>query len=194
MNKLTGADSTRRIVVVGSTGSGKTTLASQLAARLGIPHVELDALYWEPNWTEADGEVFQERVRWALTGDAWVADGNYGSVGAREIAWGRAKTIVWLDYALPLIMRRLTWRTLRRVFRREELWNGNRERFRVQFFSRDSLFLWVLRTYRRRRREYPVLLADEQFAHLEVVRLRSPRATREWLSSVPVSPLSTTFS
>ena len=176
-----GADpSPRRIAVVGVTGSGKTTLARQLARRLGLPHVELDALYWEPNWRAAPPEVFRARVAEALRGDAWIADGNYGV--ARDLIWSRAERLVWLDYALPVILWRLTQRAVRRVFVREELWNGNRERLRDHFFSRNSLYLWALKTYRRRRREYPLQLRQPEFAHLTVVRLRSPRATEAWLS------------
>jgi len=134
----------RRIVVVGTTGSGKTTLAGELARRLEVSHVELDALHWEPNWVEAPIGIFRERVIRAVSGGAWVADGNYSAV--RDIVWSRADTIVWLDYSLPAILCRLTRRTFRRIFTREELWNGNRERIWVQFLSRDSIFLWALKT------------------------------------------------
>lgn len=170
----------RRIAVVGTTGSGKTTLARQLSQRLGGFHVELDALYWGPGWTPAPAAVFRARVAAALNHDTWVVDGNYSK--ARDIVWSRADTVIWLDYSLPLIIWRLFMRTSRRIVMREELWSGNRERLRTQLFSRDSLFLWALRTYRRRREEYPVLFNRPEYAHLTIVHLRSPRATREWLS------------
>jgi adenylate kinase family enzyme len=180
--------SSKRIVVIGTTGSGKTTLARRLAERLGVPHVELDALHWEPNWTMAPLETFRERVAQALEGEAWVIDGNYSKV--RDIVWSRADTIIWLDYPFLAIFARLIRRTLRRLITREELWNGNRERWQEQFFSRESLFLWMLRTYRRRRREYPELLQRPEYAHLSVVRLRSPKVAQKWLSSIPSSPVS----
>jgi adenylate kinase family enzyme len=173
----------RRIVVVGVTGSGKTALARVLSRRLGLPHVELDALYWGPNWTPVPDEVFRARVAEALRGEAWVADGNYGIV--RDIVWARVDTLVWLDYDLPVILWRLTQRMWQRVFTQEELWNGNRERLRDHFFSRNSLYLWALKTHGRRRREYPLHLRRPEFAHLAVVRLRSPRATEDWLASLP---------
>lgn len=176
----------RRIVVVGTTGSGKTTLARRLAGRLGLPHVELDALYWDPDWTPAPTEVFRERTAHALAVDACVVDGNYQAV--RDIIWRRAEMVVWLDYSLPVIMRRLAGRTFRRLLTREELWNGNHERWRDHFLSRDSLFLWALQTYRRRRREFPVLLKRPEYAHLQVVRLRSPGAAQRWLAGLPASP------
>jgi len=178
-----GADATDRnlrIVVVGTTGCGKTTVARQLAQLFGIPHVELDALNWEPNWTTAPTDLFRQRVEGSLKGDGWVVDGNYSAV--RDIVWPRATTLVWLDYHLWVIMWRLVSRTFRRTVTREELWNDNRERFLDQFLSRDSLFLWALRTYRMRRRTYPLLLSRPEYAHLRVVHLRSPGETREWLS------------
>lgn len=168
-----------RIVVVGTTGSGKTTMARSLAAQLGLEHVEVDALHWEPEWVMADRATFRERVDAATVGRRWVADGNYSAV--RDILWGRADTLVWLDYPLPFILMRLTRRTLRRIVRGEELWNGNRESFASQFLSRDSLYLWALQSHPRHRREYPALLAKPEYAHLTVARLRSPRLTARWL-------------
>jgi adenylate kinase family enzyme len=171
----------QRIAVVGTTGSGKTTLARCLAQRLEVPHVELDALHWGPDWIPAPTAVFRECTAQALSGSQWVVDGNYSQV--RDIVWGRADTVVWLDYALPVVMGRLMWRTLKRVVTREELWSGNREGVQGTL-SNDSILLWALRTYWRRRKEYPALFASPERAHLTVVRLRSPRATGDWLSSL----------
>lgn len=175
----------QRIAVVGTSGSGKTTLARRLAQRLGIEHVELDALHWGPDWTPAPREVFRERVWRALGGDAWATDGNYSVV--RDIVWCRADTVVWLDYSLPVVMARVTQRTVRRFVTREQLWNGNQECFWQVFLSRDSIVWWALRTYRRRKSEYPVLFARPEHAHLRVVHLSSPRAASQWLKSLPVA-------
>jgi len=169
----------QRIVVVGTTGVGKTSLSRRLAQCLGCPHIELDALHWQPGWVEVPLEAFRARVVQALTGESWVVDGNYSRV--RDLVWSRADTIIWLDYALPIILGRLFRRTIRRILTREELWGGSRETFRGGFLSRDSLFLWALKTYWRRRREYPVLFRRPEYAHLQVVRLRSPRAAERWL-------------
>jgi adenylate kinase family enzyme len=176
----------RRIVVVGTSGSGKTTMARQLARRLEIPHVELDALYWGPNWTPAPREVFRQQVERAIGGHEWATDGNYSAV--RDIVWGRADTIVWLDYSLPVILWRVTTRTIRRAATREKLWNDNQENFSESFFSRDSIILFALQSYRRRRREYPILFARPEYAHLNPIRLCSPGAARRWLNTqVPIS-------
>jgi adenylate kinase family enzyme len=172
----------QRIVVVGTTGSGKTTMAGRLSQKLGFPHTELDALNWGPNWTMRPDEIFRSLVDQATQGERWVIDGNYSR--SRDIVWSRADTVVWLDYSLALIMWRLWWRILRRGVLREELWSGNRERLWVHFFSRDSLFLWALNTYKRRKREYPALLSSPDYSHLKLVHLRSQRQAKNWLSNV----------
>ena len=172
-----------RINVVGTTGSGKTTLAQTLAARLGTPYVEFDALMWGPNWAETPKKVFRQRVANALTGDSWVADGNYSS-RVRDIVWARADTIIFLDYALPLILWRLFQRSIQRSIGGEELWNGNRETIRAQFFSRDSLFLWALKTYKRNRWQVPKTLMQLEYHHLLLVHLRTPGQARLWLESI----------
>ena len=172
----------RRIAVVGTSASGKTTMARRLARALHIPHVEMDALHWEANWVEAPDDVLRERTLTALQGDAWSVDGNYSAV--RDIIWSRADTVVWLDYPLHVILWRLTIRTFRRVFRRVELWNGNHESLRTAFLSKDSLYVWVLTTYKKRRREYPELLSRPEHAHIRVVRLTSPGTADAWLDRV----------
>lgn len=98
--------------------------------------------------------------------------------------WPAADTVVWLDYALPVIMGRLLRRTLRRSLRRERLWAGNRESLWRSLFARDCVLLWALQTYRRRRREYPELFARPEHRHLRVIRLRSPREAKAWLRAV----------
>jgi len=171
----------QRISVIGTSGSGKTVLARQIAQYLAIPHVELDALHWEPNWTEVPIHIERKRIVQALSGNRWVIDGNCSR--RHDIIWSRSDTVVWLDYPLSVVLGRLLWRTVRRVVTQEELWSGNRETLR-QVFSRDSILLWALQTYSERRREYPILLNLPEYAHLKVVHLRSPQATHNWLSGI----------
>lgn len=174
-------DRPRRVAVVGTSGSGKTTFSRRLAARLGVQHVELDALFWLPDWQEPDETDFRARVEAAMAGDAgWVADGNYSRI--RDLVFGRADTVVWLD--LPL--RTCLWRTVRRTMQRarndELLWGTNRERWR-RSFGRDSLAWWVITTHRRRRRENEARFADPRYAHLRVHRFRSNADAERWLAS-----------
>jgi len=174
----------RRFVVVGATGSGKSTLAQRLATRLGTDFVELDALFWDAGWRQAAPEVLRARVEAAAGGPAWVVAGNYGRV--RDLLWPRAQAIVWLDYPFPLVLGRLAGRTFRRALTREVLWNGNREYLweHFQLWSQKSLFHWLVKTYWSYRRELPALFAEPAHAHLDVVRLRSPREAEAWLGQL----------
>ena len=176
----------RRVVVIGTTGSGKTTLARELARAQGVVHVEMDAYRHGPNWAETPDDEFCRLLAHALRDDRWVADGNYRVT--RGVVWTRATAIVWLDYAFPLVFWRLFCRTLRRGILRETLWNGNKENLFEHFFTRNSLFLWAIKSHWLRRRTLPSELAEPQYAHLRVVRLRSPRAASRWLASILREP------
>jgi adenylate kinase family enzyme len=171
----------RRINVKGTSGSGKTTFAQELARRLDLPFVELDALHHGPNWYQPTAEEFRARVLEAMKQlpDGWVIDGNYESkLGTTVI--GPADTIVWLDLPLALKLRRLWRRTIVRIRDNVELWSGNRESWRGAFGGRDSLFWWMLKTHFRHRRTWPKRYGgDPRF-----VRLRSVREAREWLDGV----------
>ena len=169
----------RRIAVVGATGCGKTSAASMLAYLIEVEHIELDALYWGPGWTKPKREVFRQRVEQALKAPGWVVDGNYREV--RDLTWGNADALVWLDYDLPVVLWRLTWRTLRRILFREILWNNNRETLCDAFFRKDSLFLYALTSQKRQRSSYPQLLLSSDYTHLQIIHLRSPKETQEWL-------------
>ena len=174
----------QRISIVGTSGSGKTTLAKNISQQLQIPHIELDALHWEPNWAEATDEVFRVRVSAALKGDRWVVDGNYSKV--RDLVWGRADTVVFLDYPFLTVLGQLLHRTIRRSLTQEELWSGNQESIRKSFFSQDSILVWMLKTYSKNRSKYPVLLQQSEHKHLSFVHLRSPKITAQWLIYIVV--------
>ena len=174
----------QRIVVVGPPGSGKTTVANTLATRLGLPHTELDSLWWEPNWTEAGAEVFSERVADVVSSDRWVLDGNYFSVGAREVIWPRADTIVWLNHPRWVTVPRIVRRTFLRGIRRTELWSGNRESLKLALRP-DSIVLFAWRAHPKYNRRYDELVTDPDFTHLRWVRLRTPRETKRWLADLP---------
>ncbi|MEO8606975.1 MAG: adenylate kinase [Chloroflexota bacterium] len=171
----------QRIVVLGVTGSGKTTFAQMLAARVGYRHIEMDALHWLPHWTEKPIEAFQADIAEAVSSESWVMDGNYSKV--RDIVWSRAEAIIWLDYPLPLILWRLTRRTINRILSKEVLWNDNRESFRNQF-RRDSLFVWAFQSYHKQQQTYPALFQQPEYAHISIIRLTSPQAAEDWLKSI----------
>lgn len=168
-----------RVVVVGTSGAGKTRFARDLAAMHGLPHVELDALHWAPHWTPRRADEFVADVRAAAAGACWVADGNYSAV--RGILWPRATHVVWLNYGRFTVLSRVVLRTVRRAFSRQPLWAGNRETLGRALFSRHSIVLWSLTTYGRNCHRFAALRADPQFGHLVWHELRSPRQAREYL-------------
>jgi adenylate kinase family enzyme len=172
----------RRVVVGGSTSTGKSTLARALAARIGAPVIELDEIRHGPNWNETPDALFRDRLDPLTAADTWVVDGNYSF--ARDLTWARADTFVWLDYSLRLVLWRLFWRTNRRILRREVLWNGNRERFANAYLSTESLYVWVFRRFWLRRRNWPKLFAEPQHAHLRLHRFRTPGEAERWLRSI----------
>ncbi len=174
-----------RVVVLGTSGSGKTTFARDLASRLGSPHVEFDAYRHGPNWTETPNDIFRQRLDEALSGDRWVADGNYSV--ARDIVWPRATAVIWLDYKFPVVFWRLWWRTIGRAARRTELWNGNRESLWGHFLTKDSLFLWVFKTHWSRGRRYLSAFDLPEYSHLRVLRFHSPRTTNRWLDTLSIT-------
>ncbi len=170
-----------RLVVIGVSGSGKTTFAGQIARKLSLPHIELDALYWEPDWQASSRPVFRGRVQAATAAEAWVVDGNYSQ--SRDIIWSRASHLVWLDYGLIPVMARVLWRTARRLYSQQELWNGNRESLR-SIFGRNSIVWYAFTSHRRHRSKYLALLDGGEFEHLTVYRFNRPQEASRWLQSL----------
>lgn len=155
----------------GTTGSGKSWLAGRLAERMGLRVVELDALYWGRDWQPVPLDLFRHRVDCETRDGGWIVVGIYGQV--RDITWGAADTLVWLDLPLPLVTWRLLRRTLKRAWTKEDLWGtGNTESFVRTFFSRHSILLWAVQTHRRNRVRF-----TQECEHYKegrhIVRLRS---------------------
>ena len=170
--------------MVGCSGSGKTTLAAALAARLGVPHVELDAIYHHPGWTPLGDAAFRARVTEAVASDGWVVDGNYSVV--REIVWGRADTVVWFDLPYATVLARTVRRTLRRSLTRQELWNGNKEPFSNLWSLKPekSIIAWAATRHGVYRRRYAYAERDPRWADLRFVRLRTQAEADGFVASV----------
>jgi adenylate kinase family enzyme len=165
----------RVCLIASASGNGKTTVGRALAARMGVPFYELDALHHGPNWEPATREEMLAKVQPIVASEAWVIDGTYrGKIG--DIVPEAADVVVWLDLPRRVWLPRLLRRTLRRVLRREELWSGNRERWRDVLHPTNSVVIHALRNHRRTRRA----LAAE-LARFPVVRLRSTGEVDELL-------------
>jgi adenylate kinase family enzyme len=165
-------------VVYGVTGSGKSTLAARIGERLGLPYVSVDDLTWEPGWIAVADEVQRARMTAVCAGDAWVLDSAYSIW--KDVALQRAELIVGLDLPRWRSLGRLLRRSVRRLVLRTEVCNGNRERVRNLFMSRDSIVYWHFQSFSRKRRRMREWQADP--AMPPVVLLRSPAEVERWLA------------
>jgi adenylate kinase family enzyme len=168
----------RRIVIRGTSGSGKTTMARRISAATGIPHVELDSVFHQRDWQPLSDEAFAAHVAAVAATDAWVVCGNYRQVA--ELLLARADTIVLYDLERRVVMSRILRRTIGRVARRTELWNGNRERW-GNLFSTDpelSVVAWAWTTHAARRSWTAEFLARPPRDDLSLVHLMTPADER----------------
>lgn len=176
---MTLPEKSRRIVVIGSSCAGKTTFARALAEARACPRIELDELFWSPGWTPKPEPEFLRLVAQAAGEESWVADGNYST--SRDLLWSRATTVVWLNYSLPRVVVRGLRRTLVRCIFGEVLYHGNRESLRRSFLSKESILLWIVTTFHRRRREFRALRASGVFGHVDWLEVHRPAEARRLL-------------
>jgi adenylate kinase family enzyme len=178
----------QRVSVVGNSGSGKSTVARELAGILGVPHLELDGVFHQPDWVPLPEDEFRLVVGAATAGAGWVMDGNYSVV--RPIVWARADTVVWLDLPRRTVMRQVVWRTLRRAVTRQELWNGNREPLRnfLTWEPEESVISWAWHNHATYRDRYAAAAADPANAHLTFIRLTSRGDITRFLTESAADP------
>lgn len=173
----------RRVRVVGNSGAGKTTFARAIAARLALPHLELDAVFWDAGWTHRDPVEAREHLTTFLTAagaNGWVTDGNWNS--RLDGLLDDVDVVVWLDFPRRVVMARVIRRTIARGVTRRELWNGNRESLASLLRRRpdENIVLWAWTEHERYRAHYAALAASGA----QVLRLRTPREARLWLESL----------
>jgi adenylate kinase family enzyme len=173
----------RRVAVISSaSGNGKTTVGRELASRLGVQFVELDALVHGPAWAETPDDVLRTRLEPILASEGWVIDGDYQrKLGS--LVLDAADLVVWLDLPIRVWFPRLLRRTLRRMCTGEELWNGNRESVRAAICGRESLLVWAFRSHYRHRRAWPRRLADRP-----MLRLRTTQEVDLFLARLITTP------
>ncbi|MEX0797163.1 MAG: adenylate kinase [Acidimicrobiia bacterium] len=175
-----------RIVVVGNSGSGKSTIARALGEKLEFPVLELDSIYHQKGWEPLPEEEFRVKLADFALNQEWVIDGNYTSLGMRDLVWPVADTLVWLDLPRWVVMPRIMWRTLKRAVTRQELWNGNREP--ITNFTRldpeKNIIRWSWTRHDQYRQQYEEALAGAEMVHLRVIRLRSTAEVTAFLDSI----------
>jgi len=174
-----------RVNVIGTSGSGKSTFGRELGEHLQLPFIEMDSVYWGPNWTEATDEEFFPKIEAITSEPRWVLDGNYSRTTSTK--WRYVQLVVWLDMSFLRTLCRVTRRCWNRARTQTELWSGtgNRETLRKAFLSRDSVILWSITSYRRNRRNYSELMnsQDEDNAHIWLVRLQTPAQVKAFLNA-----------
>ena len=176
----------RRVVVVGSSGSGKTTVGSRISKALGLPHLEMDAVMHADGWNSASDVEFRRILGEFASNDSWVIDGNYISHGVTEAVWPRADTFVWLDPPKIVVMSRVIRRTLRRMAAREKLWNGLTEPL-SNLYKRDpyeNIIVWTWTRFEGTREKFARASGDGSWVHAAVYRLRSKGDVARFLDSL----------
>jgi adenylate kinase family enzyme len=176
-----------RINVVGTSGSGKTTIGRRLAKILQHPFIEMDELFWGPNWYAPPDKEFFPNLERALQGEDWVLDGNYSRTTA--IKWERVQAVVWVDYRFPRTLIQAISRAISRIISQKELWpgTGNRETL-VKLFSRESIVLYTITSYSRKRTRIRSAMQAPEYSHITFHHLHSPAEVEEFLTQVKVEP------
>src|SRR5215831_2188850 len=182
-----------RISIRGPVGSGKSTLGCTLGQCLGLPVIDLDALYWLPNWQAKPLDQFRTDVQAALDAcpQGWICVGNYSHV--QDLVLSQADTVLWLRLPFRVSFWRLFKRTVTRAWTKQPLWEGNpnQESWRQSFLSRDSILLFAI-TGRKLHVETTLRTLSATPHHASVIELRSARAVRRLLQGVshskPIAP------
>ena len=174
----------KRINVIGTSGSGKSTFSRKLADSLSYPYYEMDALFWKPNWGESTDEELFSAVAKVTNQPEWVLDGTYNRTV--PIKWKHVDTVIWINYSFPRTIYHAIKRALNRSWTQQELWagTGNRESFKKSFMSKDSIILWTLKTYQKNRKRYEIMMNSPDYNHINFVRLNNPKQAYEFINEI----------
>ena len=176
-------DEHSKILVVGTSGSGKSILAKNVSNILGIKDIELDALFLKENWQESSNTDFREKILQSIKGTSgYVINGNYNKV--KDLTWGNADTVIWLDYSRFIVMWRVIKRTFIRIITQEELWSGNKETIKKSFFEKDSIILWAWNTYSKRKAQYKEMIKENPYKIKTYIVFKSPREAKEFVKEL----------
>jgi len=174
----------QKVNVIGTTGSGKSTFSELLANKIDCPYIQMDQLFWKPDWVESTDDEFISKVKNAVSGRSWVLDGNYSRTN--DIKWENVDTIIWLDYSYTRTLLQLFMRTVTRTLSKQELWpgTGNKESFGRSFMSRTSIFLWFFKSYKNNRMRYLKLMDSSGLKDVKFIRLRNPKEADQFIDRI----------
>lgn len=178
-----------RINVVGASGSGKSTLAKEISKKLNLPYIEMDRLFWGPNWHLPSDEVFFAKLEMRLKKDNWILDGNYSR--SESIKWRNIDTVIWIDLPFYLNLYQAIFRATKRAISKEELWPGtnNRESFRKAFFSKESIVLWTIKTHKNFIGKYEYYMSAQEYSHINFIRLKSRKEINNFIKNLTLESL-----
>lgn len=173
-----------KINIIGTSGSGKTTFSRKLSESLNLPVIEMDKVFWGPNWYWPSDEEFFGKLKNALSSEKWILDGNY--TRTIPIKWEKVDVVIWLDYPFMTTLLQAIRRAIKRSITGEELWEGtgNRESFKKSFLSKDSIILWTIKTHKPVRKKYEEYMKSEKYAHIKFVRLRNHKEAQRFLQMI----------
>ncbi len=173
----------KKINIIGTSGSGKSTFAKKLSEQLHIPYIEIDAIFWGKNWYWPPDEAFFARLQEALDQEAWVLDGNY--TRTTPIKWEAVDTVIWIDFSFARTLYQVTTRSIRNLITRKELWPGTGNRQTIQhFFSKDSIILSTIRVYRKNRTKYLKMMGSVEYEHIKFIQLRNSKECSRFLEAI----------
>lgn len=174
----------KRINVIGTSGCGKSAFAKKLALKISSRHYEIDALFWKPGWQESSHKELNSGIEKITSQHSWVLDGNYHFT--IPVKWKNADTIIWLDYSFLRVILQSFKRALQRSLTQKEIWpgTGNKESFGKNFFSRDSVLLWTMKSYKSNRLFYKKIIASNKYDHLNFIIFKNPRQADSFLKNL----------
>ena len=166
----------KRILVIGTSGAGKSVLAKRLSACLHVPYFPSDPFYWEPGWKPARADKVFQQVREVTSRDLWILDGNFDEY--HEFVWRQADCILWLDYSISVILKQVIIRNFKWLLTREPVWSGNRMTLRRAI----SGIRHAIRSYSSKKKNYPCWLAE--LSGIRHYRFRTKQETETWLKGL----------
>ena len=166
----------KRILVIGTSGSGKSSLAERLSKRLNLPFFASDHFYWEIGWKTASTERVRQHVEDVVSREAWILDGNFDE--ERDLVWKRADCIVWLDYSLMTIFRQIVLRNFRWTITRQLTWSGNR----MTLQRAISGIRHAVKSYSLKKQNYSRWLAE--LPDVTLYRFCTNREMEAWFQSL----------